>query len=108
MNHILKPIKYLIHNDKHGFNVTIDATKFDEDNNPISWAIRLYDSAMSKKDGIFCHELRPSDRTQKYFKEFRFSSPEEALASYRSFGYKEIYERNDNPNFQKLKKQIKE
>lgn len=70
-----------------GDMVTIQATKFNEETGePISWSIKHWDrTSMSKKDGCFDDEPLNSSKTDKFFKEFRFKTPEEALKCWEKF-----------------------
>lgn len=73
---------------KSGYkNIVIRATHFDEKTgNPDSWGIFSYDhECMSKKSGLFEHSPMPSSRTDKWFKEFRFKTPEEAMECWDKF-----------------------
>lgn len=66
--------------------ISIIATKYDQKGQPISWGIKKNGhSAMSKIDGNFYTEPRPSSRDKKFFDEFRFDSAELAYKSYKKF-----------------------
>jgi len=65
--------------------VIIEATKFDANYQPISWAIRRSGYVMSKSTGVFIYEPRPSSRTDEFFDEYRFSSVEEARLCWNKF-----------------------
>lgn len=58
---------------------TLEATKYDKNGNPISWAIRDGKYVVSKYDGNFYGEPSPSYRDEAYYQEFRFATPEEAI-----------------------------
>lgn len=58
--------------------VTIESTKFNEQNNPCSWAVRKSSTCMSKFSGSFDYEPMPSSRDDEFFNTYRFSTPEEA------------------------------
>lgn len=60
--------------------------KYDDNGNPISWGIFSWDrSCMSKKSGIFEESPLPSSRTDKWFDEFRFKTPEDAMECWEKF-----------------------
>jgi len=66
--------------------VSIEATKYNEETNiPNTWAIRKGSFVMSKKTGEFDYEPRPSNRDNKFLKEYRFKSPEEAFKYWTKF-----------------------
>ena len=73
-------LTYGIHFEKNTHEwITIEATRFDETTNqPVTWAVRLGRSVMSNITGDFDYEPMPSSRDDDFFKEYRFSSPEEA------------------------------
>lgn len=58
--------------------VLLEATKYDENNKPISWTVRIGRTCMSKFTGGFAYEPMPSSRDDDFFNEYRFSTPEEA------------------------------
>lgn len=76
----IKPSAYTIKFDLRAFTeLKIVATKWDDVGvSPITWAIKRSDLCMSKIDGDFYWEPRPSERDEDYFNEFRFDSAEEA------------------------------
>ena len=66
--------------------VIIEATKYDEEtNNPIIWAVRRGGSVMSKFTGNFDYEPMPSSRDDDFFKEYRFSTPDEAAKCWSKY-----------------------
>lgn len=75
---------------------------------PEKWAIRRSGGCWSKTENAFCYERNPSSRDEEFFKEFRFSSLEDALiigekiASAYERAYINWYDfvyvkKNDNP-----------
>lgn len=80
------PIAYMISYDHAwGDMVTIKAVKFTNDGKPISWAIYHKGLCMSNADGSFQFEPNPSSRSNKFLKEFRFTSLDDAKATYDHF-----------------------
>lgn len=81
--------------------VTIQATKYNEETGkPILWSIKSWpNSSMSKKDGSFQVEPMNSSKTEKFFKEYRFKTPDEALKSWEKF--KHLHEGRVNDFFYK-------
>jgi len=66
--------------------ITIEATQFDEQTNePNLWAVRRNSGVMSNKTGEFSYEPFPSSRTEEFFKEFRFSTVEDAKNTWEKF-----------------------
>jgi len=65
--------------------VIVEATKFDEFQKPISWAIRKSSLCLSKKTKEWEYEPMPSSRDDEYYEEFRFSSLEEAITFWETF-----------------------
>lgn len=64
--------------------IIAEATNFDAEQNPTSWAIRSGRDAMSKISGEFEYEPMPSSRDDAYFAEFRFSTMQEAIECWES------------------------
>ena len=58
--------------------ITIEATKYDEENKPITWAVRQGRTCLSKLSGGFDYEPMPSSRDSAFFNEYRFNTPDEA------------------------------
>lgn len=83
----LTPNSYLIeYNPKNLMSISIICRKYNEIGLPTSWAIiENNDKCMSKFDGLFYYEPLPSSRNEEYFKEFRFSSSNEAYDFYCKF-----------------------
>jgi hypothetical protein len=76
---------YLLFWDERRLSDTsIVATKY-EAQTVTKWAIRRRGDCMSKKNGNFDYEPQPSSRDEKYFKEYRFDTPEEAATAYKKF-----------------------
>jgi hypothetical protein len=72
--------------EPYGGWITIEATNFDDNHLPISWAIRKPGgSCFSKIVGGFDYEPLPSSRTDKFLAEHRFNSPEEAMECWYKF-----------------------
>jgi hypothetical protein len=65
--------------ERHEAFVVVEATKFNDEHTPISWAIRRSGSVMSKTTGHFDYEPMPSSRDDEFFAEYRFTSMEEAI-----------------------------
>ena len=65
--------------------VAVEATKYDDVGNPISWAIRKGGYCMSKLTGKFDYEPRPSSRGESFITEYRFSTPEQAKECWQKF-----------------------
>ena len=84
---VLIPLSYMLHNYGHGDTITIQATKYDDVTGiPILWAIKSYsNSSMSKKYGSFDLEPMNSSKTDAFFREFRFKTPEEAYKCWEKF-----------------------
>jgi hypothetical protein len=97
----LIPNSYILvyHKDSGYGVITIQATNFNEETGePISWGIKSWDNtSMSKKDGIFTSEPMNSNKTEKFFKEYRFKTPEEALKCWDKF--KHLHEGRMNDYF---------
>lgn len=85
----LIPSEYILdYHPKSGYkNIVIRATHFDEKTgNPDAWGIFSHDQeCMSKKSGLFGHSPLPSSRTDNWFDEFRFKTPEEAMECWDEF-----------------------
>lgn len=81
-----KIISYGIKEGDRGWDVIIEATKFDEKQNPISWAVRQRGgTCMSKITGEFEWESNQSNRDDGFYEEYRFDSAEEAKKTWDSF-----------------------
>jgi hypothetical protein len=66
--------------------IKVEATEYNEDHTAVvKWAVRETHFVMSKKTGEFEYEPSPSSRTQKFFKEYRFDTAEEAITCYQKF-----------------------
>jgi len=77
----LTPNSYILVYHLHsGYGcITIQSTDYDDNGNPTSWGIKSFsNTSMSKKDGFFVMEPMNSNKTDKFFKEFRFDTPEKA------------------------------
>ncbi len=84
--HSRTPNSFLLRFDAERLqDVSAVATKYNEGQKPVSWAIRRGGSVMSKRDGGFYYEPNPSSRDESFFEEFRFDSFIEAEKCYRSF-----------------------
>lgn len=87
----LIPSEFLLDfHPKSGYkNIVIRATRFeDETGKPISWGIFSYDhESMSKKTGLFENSPLPSSRSDEWFEEFRFKTPEEAMECWDEFKF---------------------
>ncbi len=83
----LIPNSYLIKWDSSRLcELCINATKYNIQGKPISWAVQRYRSqSMSKLTGEFEHDPSPSNRSDEFIIEFRFDSAEEAYQSYLKF-----------------------
>lgn len=68
----MRPVKYSL-NDDYGIYV--------EERGPNSWAVTYSRSCMSVS-GEWSYELMPSNRTEEFIKEHRFSTPEAAEQAY--------------------------
>lgn len=77
-------LKYGISLNEYGDWIVIEATKFDRNGLPILWGIRSSSLALSKFSGEFNCEPMPSLRDDEFFKEYRFSSVDEAIDYWNS------------------------
>lgn len=75
--------------DKHGFiggdkiEVTLETRGRGKDGKgPMRWAVCHQGFCLSKKDLDFSRESMPSNRTEEYMKEYRFTSKEEAYEAF--------------------------
>jgi len=69
---------YLLENDMdRGKLILLERTSIDP--HPEKWAIRYCGLCLSKQKKKFCCETLPSSRDEKYYKEFRFDSEQEAI-----------------------------
>lgn len=74
------PVAYLLKFDSQRLEQTkIEATLFDDNGKPTSWAIRKSGTCFSKITNEFHYEPLPSSRDEDFFNEFRFNSEREAL-----------------------------
>lgn len=64
------------------WSVTIEATNFDANGKPTSWAIRNGRDCLNKHTGWYDYEPLPSERDDEFLESHRFSSPEEAKECY--------------------------
>jgi hypothetical protein len=65
--------------------VYIEATKFDEKNQAVSWAVRTTGGLAMSKEGNFSYEPMPSNRDDEFLKHYRFSSPKEAISAWYKY-----------------------
>ena len=84
MNEIGIILSYGLYCDKNNRWISLEATKFNELKQPISWAIRRTGWALSKYTGKFEYEPMYSSRDEKFLKEFRFDSIEEAVEYWKN------------------------
>ena len=73
--------KYRLVIDNSRDDIYIEATKFDDNHEAISWAVRTHGGLVMSKDGEFSYEPMPSNRDEDFFKQYRFSSPKEAISA---------------------------
>ncbi len=59
--------------------ILVEASKFDDDHKPVSWAVRCGSRVLSKESGEFNYEKMPSGRDEGFYQEYRFSSDKEAI-----------------------------
>lgn len=74
----MRPIKFVIYEGGRHWSV------FVEERGEGSWAITSMEGTMSR-DGAWEYELSPSNRTDEYKKNHRYSSPEEARDTFEKF-----------------------
>lgn len=68
------PWTHYINGDTLHIFASIDATRFDEQGNPIKWCVREGSSCLND-DGQFEWESNPSSRDEDFLRRTRFNSP---------------------------------
>lgn len=77
-------LSYGLYCDKNNRWVSLEATKFNELKQPISWTIRRTGWNLSKFSGKFEYVAMSAGRDDKFLEEFCFDSAEEAVEYWKN------------------------
>lgn len=78
-------VKYRITTNTSVHEVYVEATNFDNNNEPISWAVRTAGGLVMDKVGEFTYEPMPSNRGDKFLSLYRFSTVAEAVSTFKKY-----------------------
>lgn len=78
----LIPISYIIEGVK---DISITAKSYSEDGSVKTWAVSYQGYVLNKTTGEYDYEPTPSNRSENFLQEHRFSSSEEAFECFKKY-----------------------